>query len=111
MEFVALPLDGGSNQKVEPSWHQTYKRWVGSINDLKFIDFLSVPLLTTSILCQVEVPIVSDDQCRLSYPDDMVGDSMICAGEAGKDSCQGDSGGPLTCQSTLSPKDFDKGFR
>merc|ERR1711944_253240 len=26
----------------------------------------------------------------------VVGDVMICAGEAGKDSCQGDSGGPMT---------------
>ena len=24
-------------------------------------------------------------------------DTMICAGEEGKDSCQGDSGGPMTC--------------
>ena len=26
-----------------------------------------------------------------------IADSMICAGERGKDSCQGDSGGPMVC--------------
>lgn len=50
-------------------------------------------------LREVAVPIVSDNECRVSYPG---GGSPkfraaweICAGGLGKDSCQGDSGGPL----------------
>ena len=35
--------------------------------------------------------------CRLAYGQHIIEDSMICAGEEGKDSCQGDSGGPLVC--------------
>jgi len=44
----------------------------------------------------VNVPIKSDEVCRSAYGPS-IKDSMICAGEEGKDSCQGDSGGPLTC--------------
>jgi secreted trypsin-like serine protease len=57
-------------------------------------------------LMEVEVPIVSDDECRRFYQvDDPTGLTtgrfdpltMVCAGEltGGKDSCNGDSGGPL----------------
>ncbi|KAF2365064.1 Serine proteases trypsin domain [Trinorchestia longiramus] len=49
------------------------------------------------ILRYVDVPIVSDLSCRASYGVSQIYDSMICAGEEGKDSCQGDSGGPLAC--------------
>ncbi|XP_054709106.1 trypsin-1-like [Uloborus diversus] len=48
----------------------------------------------------VDVPIMTDDECRKAY-EDMIEDSMICAGyeEGGKDSCQGDSGGPFVQRS------------
>lgn len=39
-------------------------------------------------------------ECSDAYILETVDDTMICAGEAGKDSCQGDSGGPLTCGGT-----------
>merc|ERR1712013_244577 len=52
----------------------------------------------------LDVPVVSDDDCRGSYGQDEIADSMICAGldAGGKDSCQGDSGGPFMCGSQLS---------
>ncbi|QKW07628.1 serine protease [Streptomyces sp. NA04227] len=43
---------------------------------------------------QVNVPIVSHDECKLSYPE-YNRKVNVCAGIEGKDSCQGDSGGPL----------------
>merc|ERR1711964_52232 len=51
------------------------------------------------VLMKVDVPVVSDDDCRGSYGQDEIADSMICAGldAGGKDSCQGDSGGPFMC--------------
>lgn len=49
------------------------------------------------VLMAVTVPIVSDDDCRDAYGQNDIKDTMICAGEEGKDSCQGDSGGPMTC--------------
>jgi len=52
---------------------------------------------TPAILQKVEVPIVSDFACRAAYSASQIADSMMCAGEGGKDSCQGDSGGPLNC--------------
>jgi secreted trypsin-like serine protease len=53
--------------------------------------------VSPATLQKVTVPVVSDDDCRASYGTLSIIDSMICAGEAGKDSCQGDSGGPMTC--------------
>merc|ERR1712209_377167 len=54
-------------------------------------------------LMKVEVPVVSDEDCRGSYGQSDITDSMICAGfeAGGKDSCQGDSGGPFMCGSGL----------
>ena len=54
---------------------------------------------SSDILQKVIVPIVSDDDCRESYGEDEIFDSMICAGvpEGGIDACQGDSGGPMVC--------------
>merc|ERR1711973_582185 len=51
---------------------------------------------TPDVLMKVDVPLVADSTCRLEYPFS-IADSMMCAGETGKDSCQGDSGGPLVC--------------
>lgn len=48
-------------------------------------------------LRSVNVPILSQDECRASYKYEEVTDNMVCAGyaEGGKDMCRGDSGGPL----------------
>uniref|UniRef100_H3CMH7 trypsin n=1 Tax=Tetraodon nigroviridis TaxID=99883 RepID=H3CMH7_TETNG len=50
----------------------------------------------------LNIPILSDRDCKNSYPG-MITDSMFCAGylEGGKDSCQGDSGGPVICNGQL----------
>ncbi|XP_046978729.1 trypsin-7-like [Vanessa cardui] len=55
---------------------------------------------TSDNLMAVEVPTVSNDQCRKSYSTLTV--RMFCAGvpEGGKDSCQGDSGGPAVSKSS-----------
>merc|ERR1712121_382477 len=56
------------------------------------------------VLQKVDVPVVSDADCRDSYGSSSVYDSMICAGfpQGGKDSCQGESGGPFMCGNELS---------
>jgi len=53
------------------------------------------------VLQKVDVPLVSDEECRQAYGYTSILDSMLCAGEEGKDSCQGDSGGPLACDGKL----------
>ncbi len=52
---------------------------------------------TSDTLRKVDIPVVADDTCAASYPNDFDAATMMCAGlaEGGKDSCQGDSGGPL----------------
>lgn len=51
----------------------------------------------SSRLRQVDIPVVSQQQCRQIYGADKITEASFCAGETrgGKDSCQGDSGGPL----------------
>ncbi|XP_060681717.1 trypsin-like [Hemiscyllium ocellatum] len=46
----------------------------------------------------LDVPILSDAECRASYGDSLT-PNMFCAGflEGGKEACQVDSGGPLVC--------------
>ncbi len=49
-------------------------------------------------LREVEVPVVSDQDCGAAYPGDFILGQVVCAGDmvdGGEDSCQGDSGGPL----------------
>ncbi|MEU8569093.1 serine protease [Streptomyces pathocidini] len=45
-------------------------------------------------LREVKVPILSHDECKVSYGE-YNAKVNICAGLEGKDSCQGDSGGPI----------------
>lgn len=56
---------------------------------------------TPNVLQKVNVPIVSDEDCKAAYGKTSVLKSMLCAGKEGKDSCQGDSGGPLACDGYL----------
>jgi secreted trypsin-like serine protease len=46
-------------------------------------------------LQEVSVPIVSDDECEISYDGAVEPAYEVCAGRTGKDTCQGDSGGPI----------------
>ncbi|MCI4624939.1 MAG: serine protease [Candidatus Magnetoovum sp. WYHC-5] len=51
-------------------------------------------------LREVTVPIVSSSTCSSAYTSEGVTilDTMLCAGQTGKDTCNGDSGGPLVVQ-------------
>jgi trypsin len=53
----------------------------------------------TNNLMQVDIPVLSDNDCRGKYEEANL-TSSFCAGETGgnKDACQGDSGGPLVTQ-------------
>jgi len=55
--------------------------------------------VSPDMLMSVEVSLHDDDVCRNVYGDQAMMDSMLCAGDTGKDACQGDSGGPLACKS------------
>ncbi|XP_068943505.1 trypsin-like [Petaurus breviceps papuanus] len=54
------------------------------------------------VLKCLNAPILSDADCKSSYPGRITG-NMVCAGflEGGKDSCQRDSGGPMVCNGEL----------
>lgn len=44
---------------------------------------------------EVDVPVVSDNECLIAYEGLYEPETQMCAGKHGKDTCQGDSGGPL----------------
>lgn len=53
---------------------------------------------TSNYLQEVDVPIITNAQCRTTRYKNKISDVMLCAGlvkSGGKDACQGDSGGPL----------------
>ncbi|KAM5236239.1 kallikrein-4-like [Ctenodactylus gundi] len=53
------------------------------------------------VLQCVEVPVVSTNSCRASFPE-LYHNSMFCAGgKKNEDPCKGDSGGPLICNGLL----------
>ncbi|MCH8487953.1 MAG: trypsin-like serine protease [Candidatus Cyclonatronum sp.] len=59
-----------------------------------------------SILQWAEVPIVSNEQAQVGYPNVTITDDMLAAGlwgVGGVDACQGDSGGPLVVPDDSSP--------
>jgi secreted trypsin-like serine protease len=60
----------------------------------------------TDRMREVTVPIVSDNECRVSYGKNFDAKTEICAGRTGKDSCQGDSGGPLFSKVPGRPDEF-----
>ncbi|XP_044516116.1 LOW QUALITY PROTEIN: hyaluronan-binding protein 2 [Gracilinanus agilis] len=50
-------------------------------------------------LLDANVILISKSRCNApDQYDNLIDDTMICAGTQGTDSCQGDSGGPLTCE-------------
>ncbi|XP_023312709.1 mannan-binding lectin serine protease 2-like, partial [Anoplophora glabripennis] len=52
----------------------------------------------------VQVPIISQANCRAAYGQSAITDRMFCAGllgVGGRDACQGDSGGPLLANGVL----------
>jgi trypsin len=53
--------------------------------------------VTSSVLQQVDLPVVSNAVCMAAYGGVRINENNICAGFAagGRDSCSGDSGGPL----------------
>lgn len=61
----------------------------------------------SDVLRQVQLPVQTEQECKLAYPKVAIGPTHICAGltQGGKDSCQGDSGGPLMVT------DFKRTFR
>ena len=72
----------------------------------------------SSVLLEVEVPIVSDSICEAASSNSvtqpingqcvtgsasysgLISSEMVCAGSSGKDACAGDSGGPFTVKSS-----------
>ncbi|CAH0721519.1 unnamed protein product, partial [Brenthis ino] len=78
-----------AGKQVNPGQYVTVTGWGATSEKGQGSDYLLA----------VEVPVVSNDDCRKSYK--TLTERMFCAGfpEGGKDACQGDSGGPAVLKS------------
>lgn len=86
-DFIRPVCLAGSESEFSPGLIAWVTGW-GAMNE-------DVPLAFPQRLQEVNVPIVSNEDCNAAYG--IITSNMICAGlsEGGQDSCQGDSGGPL----------------
>lgn len=82
----ALPLVSGEMSSLVAGNPLTVSGW-GTLEEDGF---------SPDQLQAVDVPFVTDANCKANYGIYVDVSTMFCAGEAGKDSCQGDSGGPIT---------------
>ena len=73
-------------------------------------DSLVTELQRTSVLHEVEVEIIPNNVCRLSYGPLDITPNMICARGLFKDTCQGDSGGPLIIKGETAEDDIQVGI-
>jgi secreted trypsin-like serine protease len=85
IEPIALPTPG-TDSLIRPGQEATLIGW-GTTD----------PVRTNKPdrLRQVDVPLLSHDECQVSYGEDYDREVNICAGVEGKGACFGDSGGPL----------------
>ncbi|GGR73337.1 hypothetical protein GCM10010252_09840 [Streptomyces aureoverticillatus] len=81
---VKLPTQG-TDSLLRPGQKATVAGWGNTDTALTH---------TPDRLRQVKVPILSHNECKVSY-DGYSSKVNFCAGVEGKDSCQGDSGGPI----------------
>ncbi|MCH8557632.1 MAG: trypsin-like serine protease [Balneolia bacterium] len=105
------PLDL-SDPNVEAIWTSTEMHNALGFEDEDVISVitgwgrLSSGGVSPQILQAAEVPIVSNEQAQVGYPNVTITDDMIAAGlwgEGGVDACQGDSGGPLVVPDPSAP--------
>lgn len=84
-----MPIDIAEQGEELPVGMEGFLSGYGAVTDLSFVQ----PLRSY----RVDVPKVSQADCRSSYGNSAIPDDMICYGqiEGGKDSCVGESGGPL----------------
>jgi len=101
VEYVQLNSDSSVPQVDAPL---TVMGW----GDIDESDDVSTP---SNVLLEVEVNVVSNDDCAESegntvrgeahnYANGQITNNMLCAQEDGVDACQGDSGGPLVSKGT-----------
>ncbi|KAE8589252.1 hypothetical protein XENTR_v10017480 [Xenopus tropicalis] len=103
--LIQLQEPAQLNNEVQPIPLPTECPPVGSICLISgWGNTLSNGVNYPDLLQCIEAPILSDQECRQSYPGSIT-DNMICVGylEGGIDSCQvrGDSGGPVVCDREL----------
>lgn len=63
-----------------------------------------------SILQQVGVTAITNNECRFEYGSSAVSSDMLCCDESGRGACQGDSGGPLIISGGNSQSDTQVGI-
>ncbi|XP_029714869.1 trypsin-7-like [Aedes albopictus] len=79
-----IPL-ASSDSDLDFDFDCVISGWGKTLNDSQSTDQLRA----------AQVRLVPQEQCNGYYDGKVDEETMVCAGEAGRDSCQGDSGGPL----------------
>lgn len=88
LTVTPVKLDDGS---ISSKYESDQPLWTLGYGDIASDDTITE---FPEHLLHVEVKVIDQCECSKAYTN-LINESMICAGDVGKDACQGDSGGPL----------------
>ncbi|XP_072946644.1 collagenase-like [Epargyreus clarus] len=69
--------------------------WTIAVGFGRTSDFPATPISVNQVLSHVSLPVITNDECRRTFGNNIISSTLCTSGAGGKSTCSGDSGGPL----------------